>query len=176
MMLSKEDKEAAKKGFSIFTHQKAQEAAVDKRKAEAVEEDAKLRKKAKKEKKKKKKKEKKKQKKKKNDREDSSSSSSDDRERWRKAGSPRSHSSSPRHIGACRPDSHSSAERGSPRTRRRQRHDTLSSHEGSPRRLARPPAKSRSRSRDRGDAHRRRRRRSGSPRGAKRRHDTDSDD
>ncbi|XP_018121669.1 uncharacterized protein LOC100381080 isoform X2 [Xenopus laevis] len=174
MMLSKEDKEAAKKGFSIFTHQKTQEAAGDKRKTEAAEEESKVRKKAKKEKKKKKKKEKKKQKKAKHDREDSSST--DDKERWRKVVSPRCRSSSPRHIGARRADSHSSAERGSPRTRRRQRHDTLSSDETSPRPLARPPTKPRSRSRDRGDTQRPRRRRSRSPRETKRRHDTDSDD
>ncbi|KAM4705650.1 multiple myeloma tumor-associated protein 2 [Rhinophrynus dorsalis] len=179
MMLSKEDKEAAKKGFSIFTHQNTgshPDAPTEKRKTDVREEEEKMRKKAKKEKKKKKKKEKK-LKKEKHKRDDSSSSSDDDRERRRKAVSPRSHSSSSQHIGAHRHDSNSSSERDVPRPLRTKRHDTHSSSEGSPRRLARPPARARSRSRDRGDTHsRRRRRRSQSPHGAKRRHDTDSDD
>ncbi|XP_077346730.1 multiple myeloma tumor-associated protein 2 [Lithobates pipiens] len=174
MTLSKEDKEATKMGFSIFTHQKGgerQEAHSDKRKVEGGEEDkaskSGSKKKAKKEKKKKKKKQKK-QKKEKHGRTDSSSSSSDEEERWRKAGN----SSSSRHTGACRADGHSSEARDSPRTRITQRHDAHSSSDGSPRRPSRPPAGPRSRSRDR----ERKRRRSRSPREAKRRHDTDSDD
>ncbi|XP_018414135.1 PREDICTED: multiple myeloma tumor-associated protein 2 [Nanorana parkeri] len=136
--LSKEDKEATKMGFSIFTHQKGgerPEAPSDKRKAEGGEEDkASSRKKAKKEKKKKKKK----QKKEKHRRADSSSSSEEE-DRRRRAGNP----SSSRHPGACGADGHSSDARDSPRTP---------------------------------DGGRKRRRRSVSPREAKRRHDTDSDD
>lgn len=174
MTLSKEDKEATKMGFSIFTHQKGgerQEAQSDKRKVEGGEEDkaskSGSKKKAKKEKKKKKKKQKK-LKKEKHGRTDSSSSS-DEEDRCRKA----ANSSSSRHTGACRADSHSSDARDSPRTRSTQRHDAHSSSDGSPRRPSRPPAGPRSRSRDR---ERKMRRRSRSPREAKRRHDTDSDD
>ncbi|KAM4687298.1 multiple myeloma tumor-associated protein 2 isoform 2-T2 [Discoglossus pictus] len=180
-MLTKEDKDAAKMGFSIFTHQKTgntQVSAGEKRKPEKEEEDTKSRsesrKKAKKEKKKKKK-EKKKQKKKereKHRRGDSSSSSDDER----KAVSPRCNSSSSRHTGACRPDSHSSEDRDTQRPRTKHRHDTHSSSEDSPRRLAGPPARARSRSRDRDRTPPYRRRGSGPLRGATRRHDTDSDD
>ncbi|XP_068094628.1 multiple myeloma tumor-associated protein 2 [Hyperolius riggenbachi] len=170
MMLSKEDKEATKMGFSIFTQHGAgerQKAAAEKRRAEEEEDLTRSasKKKAKKEKKKKKKKEKK-QKKEKRRREESSSSSEEEEDRRRMA----PNSSSSRRSGAGRADSHSSEDRGSsPRTRRTQRRDHHSSRDSSPRR---PPASHRSRSRD-GD---RRRRRSASPRGARRRHDTDSDD
>ncbi|CAI9572201.1 unnamed protein product, partial [Staurois parvus] len=138
MMLSKEDKEATKMGFSIFTHQKGgerQEGHGDKRKVEGGEEASRSgsKKKAKKEKKKKKKKEKK-QKKEKHRRTDSSSSSDQD-DRWRKAGN----SSSSGHTGACRADNHSSESRDSPRTRSAQRHDAHSSSDSSPRRPSRPP-------------------------------------
>ncbi|KAM8967389.1 multiple myeloma tumor-associated protein 2 isoform 2-T2 [Pelodytes ibericus] len=176
--LSKEDKEAAKMGFSIFTHQKAAngENVTEKRKLDAGEEQKKERKKAKKEKKKKKK-EKKKQKREKRHRADSpsSSSSSDERHRWRKAGPPRTHPSSSRHMEAREPDSHSAEERDAHKPRSTRYSNAHSSREGSPRRLARPPAKARSPSHDKGRPHSRMRR-SESPHGSKRRHDTDSDD
>ncbi|KAM5158322.1 multiple myeloma tumor-associated protein 2 [Mantella aurantiaca] len=171
-LLSKEDKEATKMGFSIFTHQKGgerQDPRSDKRKAEDEEEDKASRsgskKKAKKEKKKKKKKEKKHKKEKHRRADSSSSSSSDEEDRWRKADNP----SSSRQPGAGRADSHSWDARHSPRTRSTQRRDAHSSSEGSPRRPSRPPAEPR---RDREH----KRRRSRSPREAKRRHDTDSDE
>ncbi|XP_053322454.1 multiple myeloma tumor-associated protein 2 [Spea bombifrons] len=175
--LSKEDKEAAKMGFSVFTHLntgKGKENPPAEKQNPDPGEDKKRsrsdRKKAKKEKKKKKKKEKEKLKKSRRRDSSSSSSSSDDRERRRKADPPRSNPSSSRQIGASRPDSHSSDDRDAPRPRSSRYLDTHSS----PRRLARPPAEERSPSGDSG--YRRKRRRSASPRGAKRRHDTDSDD
>ncbi|XP_063780601.1 multiple myeloma tumor-associated protein 2 [Pseudophryne corroboree] len=179
LMLSKEDKEATKMGFSIFTHQKTgdrQDAPAEKRKPDTAEEEktsrSESKKKAKKEKKKNKKKKEKKHKKEKRRRADSSS---DEAERRRPAGSPRGNSSSSRHTGACRADSHSSEHGDSPRIRSTQRLDAHSSNDSSPRRLPRPPAKDRSRDRE-GLSRSHRRRRSESPRGAKRRHDTDSDD
>ncbi|XP_053568911.1 multiple myeloma tumor-associated protein 2 [Bombina bombina] len=184
LMLSKEDKEATKKGFSIFTHQKtgnAQVLAAEKRKQNEDESDTKTGsdsiKKQKKEKKKKKKKEKKKQKKREKEKHRRSDSSSDEGERWRKAVSPRCNSSSSsRQIGARRRDSYSSEERDTQRTRSIHRHDSHSSSEDSPRRLARPPARARSRSRNRGHTSPHRSGRSGPSCGAKRRHDTDSGD
>ncbi|XP_069815264.1 multiple myeloma tumor-associated protein 2 [Dendropsophus ebraccatus] len=165
MNLSKEDKEAAKMGFSIFTHQKTgerQNLPTEKPPPEKSEEEktsrSESRKKAKKEKKKKKKKDKK-HKKEKRRRTDSSSDDSTEGERRKRPGPSQRHPSSSRPLGAGRADSHSSEQSRSPGPRSTQRPDTHSSSDSSPHRLARPPTKER------------RRRRSQSPRGAKRRHD-----
>lgn len=140
MTLSREDKEAARMGFSIFTHQKTgerQNLPAEKPTPEKSEETPRSeRKKSKKEKKKKK-----------SRREDSSS---DDEERWKRRGPSQRHPSSSRPPGAGRADSHSSQRRRSP--------DSHSSSDSS----RRPPKTRRGRSQ--------------SPRGAKRRHDTDSED
>ncbi|XP_073533282.1 multiple myeloma tumor-associated protein 2 [Phyllobates terribilis] len=166
--LSKEDKEAAKMGFSIFTHQKTGERENLPNKKQAVEKSedetparSEGRKKAKKEKKKKRKKEKKVKKEKRR----RSDSSSDDgkHERRKRIGPSKHHPSSSRPPGAGRADSHSSEQSRSPGPRRTHRYDAHSSSDSSPHRLARTPTKTR-----RGG--------SPSPRGAKRRHDTDSED
>uniref|UniRef100_A0A8C5QXH1 Chromosome 1 open reading frame 35 n=1 Tax=Leptobrachium leishanense TaxID=445787 RepID=A0A8C5QXH1_9ANUR len=181
LSLSKEDKEATKMGFSVFTHQKAgngQDAASAKQRPETGEEQKQSRseqKKAKKEKKKKANKEKKKLKKEKRRRADSSSPSSDT-DRWRRCGPSASHPSSSRQLGARRPDRHSSEERDRPRFRGSHRPAAHSSRESSPRRVAQPHARTRSPTRDTEPSPPRRRRRSQSPRETRRRHDTDSDD
>lgn len=167
MNLSKEDKEAARMGFSIFTHQKPgerQNLPAEKPPPEKSEEEKTSRseKKAKKEKKKKKRKKEKKHKKEKRRREDSSSDEAAE-ERWKSRGPSQRHPSSPRPAGAGRADSHSSQQRRSPGPRGTHRPATHSSSDSSPHRLARPPTKTR-------------RGQSQSPRGAKRRHDTDSED
>ncbi|KAG9472607.1 hypothetical protein GDO78_018428 [Eleutherodactylus coqui] len=168
MTLSKEDKEAAKKGFSIFTHQKpgerqnvpAERLTPDKSEEERTSRSV-SRKKAKKEKKKKKKKEKT-QKKEKRLRADSSSDDTEE-DRRKRMGPSKCNPSSSRPPGAGRGDSHSSERSYSPRPRTTHRHDSHSSSDNSPYRLARTPTKPR-------------RGRLQSPRGAKRRHDTDSED
>ncbi|XP_056409220.1 multiple myeloma tumor-associated protein 2 isoform X2 [Hyla sarda] len=162
MNLSKEDKEAAKMGFSIFTHQKTgerQNPPAENAAAEKSEEEKTSRKKTKKEKKKKRKKEKK-HKKEKRRREEEESSDDTEEERRKRSGPPQRHPSSSRPPGAGRTDSHSWEQSRSPGPRTAQRH---SSSDSSPHRPARPPAKTS-------------RRRSPSPRGARRRHDTDSED
>ncbi|XP_075070245.1 multiple myeloma tumor-associated protein 2 [Mixophyes fleayi] len=180
LTLSKEDKEATKMGFSIFTHQKTGERTDvpdEKSKPDTAEEEKTTRSESKKRAKKEKKKKKKKEKKHKKEKRRRADSSLDEAERCRRTGSPRGNSSSSRHPGAGRADSHSSEEGDLARTRSTQRPDTLSSNDSSPRRLARTPAEADSRSRDREQRTRsHRRRRSQSPRGDKRRHDTDSDD
>ncbi|XP_042657669.1 multiple myeloma tumor-associated protein 2 [Tyto alba] len=159
VMLSKEDKEAAKMGLSVFTHQKVSsspETSSSKKKQEKEEKVEEKRpeggKKSKKEKKKKKKKKHRKEKKKdKHHKKDAASSSSD---------------SSP-----DRDERHhrrKTQQRGS-----RRRHDTDSSGDSPSRR----PARRRSRD-DRGHKGRKKRSRSRSPpaRGVRQRHDTDSED
>ncbi|XP_075000446.1 multiple myeloma tumor-associated protein 2 [Calonectris borealis] len=178
VMLSKEDKEAAKMGLSVFTHQKVSsspETSGSKKKQEKEEKVEEKRpeggKKSKKEKKKKKKKKHKKEKKKdKHHRKDAAPSSSDsspdrDERHHRRKSQQRPETS--RHGG-------------------RRRHDTDSSASSwdSGRSPSRRPARRRSRSRDGRDRHPsprrkgRKRSRSRSPpsRGIKQRHDTDSDD
>ncbi|XP_069585202.1 multiple myeloma tumor-associated protein 2 [Ranitomeya imitator] len=160
--LSKEDKEAAKMGFSIFTHQKTAEREnlpTKKQTADKSQDETPARsegrKKAKKEKKKKRKKEKKLKKEKCRW---ADSSSDDGNHERRKRMSPSKHCpSSSLPPGAGRADSHSSEQR-----RRTHRHKGHSSSDSSPRRMARTPTKTR-------------RGRSRSPRGSKRRHDTDSE-
>ncbi|XP_029444151.1 multiple myeloma tumor-associated protein 2 [Rhinatrema bivittatum] len=177
MMLSREDREAAKLGLSVFTHhkveEKSQEISSGKRKLEGEQKMEKARseskKKSKKDKKKKKKKERKKER---EDHEKKKDFSSDDRDRKRKASHQRNHSSSSRQCGAGRPDSHSSSAEDTQKPPGRRRHDTDSSSDGgsSPRRAS-------SQSRDSRHSSPRSRRRMSSPaRGPKRRHDTDSDD
>lgn len=163
MTLSKEDKEAARMGFSIFTHQKSGERPnppAEKLTPEKSEEEktsrSESRKKSKKEKKKKRKKEKK-QKKEKRRREDSSSDDTAE-ERGKRWGPSQRHPSSSRPPGAGRADSHSSQQRRPPGPRSTHCPDSHSSSDSS-----RPPTKTR-------------RGRSQSPRGARRRHDTDSED
>ncbi|XP_040405618.1 multiple myeloma tumor-associated protein 2 isoform X2 [Cygnus olor] len=184
VMLSKEDKEAAKMGLSVFTHQKvpgSPEASGSKRKQDKEEKAEEKRtesgKKAKKEKKKRKKKKHKKEKKK--------------DKHHKRAASPSSSASSPdrderhhRRKAQDRPEA----------SRHRHRHDTTDSssssssgsEEGSGRSPSRRPARRRARSRS-GDGHRppsprhkgRKRSRSRSPRsrgGARQRHDTESGD
>lgn len=182
VMLSKEDKEAAKMGLSVFTHQKvpgSPEASGSKRKQDKEEKAEEKRtesgKKAKKEKKKRKKKKHKKEKKK--------------DKHHKRAASPSSSASSPdrderhhRRKAQDRPEA----------SRHRRRHDTTDSssssgsEEGSGRSPLRHPARRRARSRS-GDGHRppsprhkgRKRSRSRSPRsrgGARQRHDTEPGD
>ncbi|XP_077123920.1 multiple myeloma tumor-associated protein 2 [Ranitomeya variabilis] len=160
--LSKEDKEAAKMGFSIFTHQKTAEREnlpTKKQTADKSQDETPARsegrKKAKKEKKKKRKKEKKLKKEK--CRWADSSSDDGNHERRKRMGPSKHCPSSSLPPGAGRADSHSSEQR-----RRTHRHKGHSSSDSSPRRLARTPTKTR-------------RGRSPSPRGSKRRHDTDSE-
>ncbi|XP_021395725.2 multiple myeloma tumor-associated protein 2 [Lonchura striata] len=177
VMLSKEDREAAKLGLSVFTHQKVSsspETSVSKKqeKEEKVEEERpdsskKSKKEKKKEKKNKKKKKHKKEKKKdkekhsKKDAAPSSSDSSPDRDKRHRGRTAQQHPAAPRHGGRRRRDSGSSAGSG-----------------------GRSPARPRSRSRDGRARHPsprrkgRKRSRSRSPpaRGARQRHDTDSED
>lgn len=175
VMLSKEDKEAAKMGLSVFTHQKVSsspEISGSKKKEEKVEEKRpeggkKSKKEKKKKKKKKHKKEKKKDKHHKKDAVPSSSDSSPDRDE-------RHH----RRKIHQRPET---ARHGS-----RRRHDTDSSASSwdSGRSPSHRPARRRSRSRDgrgrhpspRRKARKRSRSRSPPSRGVRQRHDTDSED
>lgn len=181
VMLSKEDKEAAKMGLSVFTHQKvcsSPEASGSKRKQDKEEKAEEKRtessKKSKKEKKKKKKKKHKKEKKKdkhhKRDDTPSSSASSpdqDERRHRRKAQDrPASHSGRPeasRHRHRRDTDSsHSSGASGrSPSSRRRRARSRSRNGQRHPS----PRHKGRRRSRSRSRSHR-----------ARQRHDTDSDD
>ncbi|XP_027551355.1 multiple myeloma tumor-associated protein 2 [Neopelma chrysocephalum] len=177
VMLSKEDKEAAKMGLSVFTHQKVSsspETSGSRKKQEKEEKVEEKRpesnKKSKKEKKKKKKKKHKKEKKKdkdkhpKKDTAPSSSDSSPDREKRHHRRKTHQHSETSRHSS-------------------RRRHDTDSS--GSSRDSGRHSGRKRSRSRDRDSRshhpsprHRgRKRSRSRTPpsRGVRQRHDTSSD-
>ncbi|XP_053265890.1 multiple myeloma tumor-associated protein 2 [Podarcis raffonei] len=207
MMFSKEDKEAAKMGLSVFTHHRtasSPEASATKKKPDKEEETraaetepSKKPKKKKEKKKKKHKKEKKKEKEKhRRKREDSSSASSspDNRERKRRPASPpERHPSSSQQAGASRRDSHSSPtqeEQKPPSRWRRSPASTRSIKEGTP--GSRPATKTQAPSRGRRECrsgsrspsprgkstgpHKRRRSRSPTCRGAKRRHDTDSDD
>ncbi|XP_015262638.1 PREDICTED: multiple myeloma tumor-associated protein 2, partial [Gekko japonicus] len=156
MMFSKEDKEAAKMGLSVFTHQRvasSPEVSAAKRKPEKVEEAEAIqpeaaKKSRKKEKKKKKhKKEKKKEKHhKKKTASSSASSSPDDRERQRPPASPaKRHPSSSQQAGASRPDSHSSPSRGEQKPPSRWRQSPASpgrGKEGTP--CGRPSTRTRS--------------------------------
>ncbi|XP_067386559.1 multiple myeloma tumor-associated protein 2 [Emydura macquarii macquarii] len=199
MMLSKEDKEAAKLGLSVFTHQRvanSPEASGAKRKLgkeekaeEAWPESSKKSKKEKKKKKKKKhKKGKEKEKHHKKEVAITSSSPSPDHgeRRRRKASCPKDHSSSSRRFAGSWLDSHSAPGPQAQKQPGRRRHDTdSSSSEGKggspPRRQLPARRRDRSGSRDRRSRH-------SSPRGegngkgspparrAKWRHDTDSDD
>nr|XP_056713395.1 multiple myeloma tumor-associated protein 2 [Euleptes europaea] len=206
MMFSKEDKEAAKLGLSVFTHHRAAnspEVSAPKRKPDKAEEEprrpeaTKRSKKKEKKKKKKHKKEKKKEKHhKKKTASSSASSSPDDRERKRRSASPpEHHPSSSQQAGASRPDSHSSPSRGGQKPPSRRRHSPASpghGKEGAP--CGRPSARARSPKpgrkerqswsdgqstspRIRGSgAQKKRRSRSPPAHRAGRRHDTDSDD
>ncbi|XP_072011014.1 multiple myeloma tumor-associated protein 2 [Engystomops pustulosus] len=168
MTLSKEDKEATKMGFSIFTHQKTgerQNLPPEKTLQEKSEEQRTSRSEVKKRKEKKKKKKKEKKKEKRRRQPDSSSG---DEDRRRRMGPSKDHPSGPL-AGA---GSHSSERSRSARHHRRRsserscspgRHHSPSSSYSPPHRPARPSTKTR-------------RERSPSPRGAKRRHDTDSED
>ncbi|XP_072710976.1 multiple myeloma tumor-associated protein 2 [Ciconia boyciana] len=178
VMLSKEDKEAAKMGLSVFTHQKVSsspEMSGSKKKQEKEEKVEEKRpegsKKSKKEKKKKKKKKHKKEKKKdKHHRRDAAPSSSDsspDQDERHHRRKTQQRSETLRHGGRRRHDTDSSA-----------------SSRDSGRSPSRRPARRRSRSRDGRGRHPsprrkgRKRSRSRSPpsRGVRQRHDTDSDD
>ncbi|KAM6375213.1 multiple myeloma tumor-associated protein 2 [Alca torda] len=178
VMLSKEDKEAAKMGLSIFTHQKVSsspETSGSKKKQEKEEKVEEKRpeggKKSKKEKKKKKKKKHKKEKKKdkhhKKDAAPSSSDSSPERDERRHRRKTQQRPEPSRHSGRRRHDTDSSA-----------------SSRDSGRSPSRRPARRRSRSRDGRGRHPsprrkgRKRSRSRSPpsRGVRQRHDTDSED
>ncbi|XP_054672118.1 multiple myeloma tumor-associated protein 2 [Grus americana] len=178
VMLSKEDKEAAKLGLSVFTHQKVSsspETSVSKKKQEKEEKVEEKRpesgKKSKKEKKKKKKKKHKKEKKKekhhKKDATPSSSDSSPDRDERHHQRKTQQRPETSRHGGWRRHDTDSSA--GS---------------RDSGRSPSRHPARRRSRSRDGRGRHPsprrkgRKRSRSRSPpsRRVRQRHDTDSED
>ncbi|CAJ1072461.1 multiple myeloma tumor-associated protein 2 [Xyrichtys novacula] len=171
MMLSQKEKEAAKMGLPVFTHQKTehcQETSTTRTSQSAEKEEKEQRhdsKKKKKEKKSKKEK-KKKEKKKKRQRRDSSSSESDDnRKRQRKDHhhhNPSYHSQS----GARPHDSHSRGGAKAERQptyphHRQQRHDTDSSDGGSP--VPRYPVSHKTAPAGAAQSHRRR-------------HDTDSDD
>ncbi|KAM7072404.1 multiple myeloma tumor-associated protein 2 isoform 1-T2 [Acridotheres tristis] len=180
VMLSKEDREAAKMGLSVFTHQKVSsspetsaskkkqenEEKVEEKRPESSKKSKKEKKKEKKNKKKKKhKKEKKKDKDKhsKKDAAPSSSDSSPDRDKRHHRRKTQQHSEASRHWGRRRRDTESSASSGS---------------------CGRSPARRRSRSRDGRGRHPsprrkgRKRSRSRSPpaRGVRQRHDTDSED
>ncbi|XP_010188890.1 PREDICTED: multiple myeloma tumor-associated protein 2, partial [Mesitornis unicolor] len=163
VMLSKEDKEAAKMGLSIFTHQKVSsspETSGSKKKQEKEEkvEEKRIKKSKKEKKKKKKKKHKKEKKKEKHHKKDAALSSSD-------SSSDRDERHHRRKTQRC------------PETSRRRRHDTASSSSSrdsgrSPSRRhghsrhPSPPRKGRKRSRSRS--------RSPSSRRVRQRHDTDS--
>ncbi|CAN8185175.1 unnamed protein product [Coccothraustes coccothraustes] len=180
VMLSKEDREAAKMGLSVFTHQKVssspetsvskkkqeKEEKVEEKRAESSKKSKKEKKKEKKNKKKKKhRKEKKKDKEKhsKKDAAPSSSDSSPDRDKRHRRRKTPQHSEAPRHGRRRRHDSESSASSGSG---------------------GRSPARRRSRSRDgrgrqpspRRKGRKRSRSRSPPARGVRQRHDTDSED
>ncbi|XP_077159621.1 multiple myeloma tumor-associated protein 2 [Paroedura picta] len=205
MVLSREDKEAAKLGLSVFTHHQvvsSPEVSVAKRKPDKVEdaeaippEAAKRSRKKEKKKKKKHKKEKKKEKRHKK-KTASPSSSPDNGERQRLPDPPaKRHPSSAQQAGANRPDSHSSPARGEQKPPSRWRHSPASpgpGKEGTP--CGRPSERTRSpapgrkerpglrdslsgspRSRGSG-GHQRRRSKSPTAHRARRRHDTDSDD
>lgn len=199
MMLSKEDKEAAKLGLSVFTHQRvadSPEASGTKRKPgtdeKAEEERPESSKKSKKEKKKKKKKKHKKEKEKEKHHKKeaaaaTSPSSSPDHEerRRRKAPPPKAHSSSCQRLAGGWRDGHSSPGPEAQERPSRRRHDTdSSSSEGT--RGSPPPRPLPARRRDRSGS-RDRHGRPPSPRGkgngqgspaarhARRRHDTSSD-
>ncbi|KAM9649547.1 multiple myeloma tumor-associated protein 2 [Morphnus guianensis] len=175
VMLSKEDKEAAKMGLSVFTHQKVSsspETSGSKKKEEKVEEKRpeggkKSKKEKKKKKKKKHKKEKKKDKHHKRDAVPSSSDSSPDRDE--------------RHH---RRKTHQRPETSRHGSRRRHNTDSSASSGDSGRSPSHRPARRRSRSRDGRGRHPsprrkgRKRSRSRSPpsRGVRQRHDTDSED
>ncbi|XP_064301243.1 multiple myeloma tumor-associated protein 2 [Phalacrocorax carbo] len=178
VMLSKEDKEAAKMGLSVFTHQKVSstpETSGSKKKQEKEEKVEEKRpeggKKSKKEKKKKKKKKHKKEKKEdKHHRRDAAPSSSDsspDRDERHHRRNTQQRPEASRHGGRRQHDSDASA-----------------SSRDSGRSPSRRPARRRSRSRDGRGRHPsprrkgRKRSRSRSPpsRGVRQRHDTDSDD
>ncbi|XP_048367844.1 multiple myeloma tumor-associated protein 2 [Sphaerodactylus townsendi] len=200
MVFSKEDKEAAKLGLSVFTHHRAAdspEASATNRKPdkeedrEAKEPEApkRSRKKEKKKKKKHKKEKKKEKRHKKKTASSSASSSPDDRERRKRLSSPpEGHPSSSQQAGASRPDSHSSPSRGEQKPPSRWRCSPASpgrGKEGIP--CGRPPSRGHSpkperdgrsaspRSRGSG-VQKRRRSESPTAHGARRRHDTDSDD
>uniref|UniRef100_A0A452GKD9 Multiple myeloma tumor-associated protein 2-like N-terminal domain-containing protein n=1 Tax=Gopherus agassizii TaxID=38772 RepID=A0A452GKD9_9SAUR len=196
MMLSKEDKEAAKLGLSVFTHQRVADspkASGAKRKLgkeekaeEAWPESSKKSKKEKKKKKKKKhKKEKEKEKHHKKEAATTTSSLSPDyaERRRREAPSPRHHSSSSRRLAGGWRDSHSSPGPEAQKQPGRRRHDTDSSSSegmgGSPPHRQLPAHRSGSRDcHSRHSASRGKGNSKGSPpaRRANRRHDTDSDD
>ncbi|XP_052664601.1 multiple myeloma tumor-associated protein 2 [Harpia harpyja] len=175
VVLSKEDKEAAKMGLSVFTHQKVSsspETSGSKKKEEKVEEKRpeggkKSKKEKKKKKKKKHKKEKKKDKHHKRDAVPSSSDSSPDRDE--------------RHH---RRKTHQRPETSRHGSRRRHNTDSSASSGDSGRSPSHRPARRRSRSRDGRGRHPsprrkgRKRSRSRSPpsRGVRQRHDTDSED
>nr|XP_020660593.1 multiple myeloma tumor-associated protein 2 [Pogona vitticeps]XP_020660594.1 multiple myeloma tumor-associated protein 2 [Pogona vitticeps] len=202
MMFSKEDKEAAKLGLSVFTHLRTAsgpEILAPKRKPEEEEEEPrpesvskKSKKKEKKKKKKKKHKKEKKTEKEKRQRKrgspSSSSSSSDDRARKRQPAPLPSerHPSSSRQAGASLRDSHSSPARGEEkRLSRRQRNSSASPGgtkemaklRGRERRSSKEGASRASPPRDKSQGARKpRQSRSPPARVARRRHDTDSDD
>ncbi|XP_065254711.1 multiple myeloma tumor-associated protein 2 isoform X1 [Emys orbicularis] len=199
MMLSKEDKEAAKLGLSVFTHQRvanSPEASGAKRKLgkeekaeEGWPESSKKSKKEKKKKKKKKhKKEKEKEKHHKKEAATTSSSPSPDHgeRRRREAPPPKDHSSSSRRLAGGWRDSHSSPGPEAQKQPGRRQHDMDSSSSegmgGSPPRRQLPAhSNDRSGSRDHHSWHSTSRGKGngkGSPpaRRANRRHDTDSDD
>ncbi|XP_069634466.1 multiple myeloma tumor-associated protein 2 [Haliaeetus albicilla] len=175
VMLSKEDKEAAKMGLSVFTHQKVSsspETSGSKKKEEKVEEKRpeggkKSKKEKKKKKKKKHKKEKKKDKHHKRDAVPSSSDSSPDRDE--------------RHH---RRKTHQRPETARHGSRRRHDMDSSASSWDSGRSPSHRPARRRSRSRDgrgrhpspRRKARKRSRSRSPPSRGVRQRHDTDLED
>ncbi|XP_059694081.1 multiple myeloma tumor-associated protein 2 [Haemorhous mexicanus] len=180
VMLSKEDREAAKMGLSVFTHQKVSsspETSVSKKKQEKEEKVEEKRpessKKSKKEKKKEKKNKKKKKhrKEKKKDKEKhskkdaapSSSDSSPDRDKRHHRRKTPQHSEAPRHGSRRRHDTESSASSGSggrSPARRRSRSRDGRGHHPSPRRKGRKRSRSRS----------------PPARGVRQRHDTDSED
>ncbi|XP_057226834.1 multiple myeloma tumor-associated protein 2 [Malurus melanocephalus] len=182
VMLSKEDKEAAKMGLSVFTHQKVssspetsgskkkqeKEEKVEEKRPESSKKSKKEKKKEKKNKKKKKHKKEKKKDKDKHSKKDADPSSSD------------SDSSPDRHKRHHRRKTQQHSEPSRHGSRRR--HDTESS--GSSAGSGRSPARRRSQSRDGRGRHPsprrrgRKRSRSRSPlaRGVRQRHDTDSED
>ncbi|KAM9303493.1 LOW QUALITY PROTEIN: multiple myeloma tumor-associated protein 2 [Morus bassanus] len=177
VMLSKEDKEAAKMGLSVFTHQKVSstpETSGSKKKQEKEEKVEEKRpeggKKSKKEKKKKKKKKHKKEKK-------------EDKHHRRDAAPSCSDSSPDRDERHHRRKTQQRPETSRHGSRRRHDTDSSASSRDSGRSPSRRPARRRSRSRDGRGRHPsprrkgRKRSRSRSPsRGVRQRHDTDSDD
>ncbi|XP_051468315.1 multiple myeloma tumor-associated protein 2 [Apus apus] len=171
VMLSKEDKEAAKLGLSVFTHQKVSsspEMSVSKKKQEKEEKVEEKRpessKKSKKEKKKKKKKKHKKEKKKdkhhKRDAAPSSSDSSSDQDERHHGRKAQQHPETRRPGCRRRHDTDSSAgSRSGSRSRSRSRSPSRRARHRSPRRRGRKRSRSRS----------------PPSRGGRQRHDTDSD-